>query len=105
MALGSCAPTASPCSQDDLASVEGLGVPVRSIRFHPAKPEDAQEEILGEPPSIPLGLEVRQQVLDLSPGKRVVEMNEDVGGAKVAVVLWNLVFEDEMVTKGVPGQL
>ena len=35
----------------------------------------------------------------------IVEMDEDVGGAQVAVVLGNLVLEDEMVAKRVPGEL
>ena len=73
-------PTAWACSQNDLPSVEGLRVAVRSIRLHAANPEDAQEEILGEPPSIPLGLEVREQVLDLPLDERLVEVDEDVRG-------------------------
>ena len=104
MVLGS-RPAASPCSQNDLPSVEGLCISVRSIRLHAAKPEDAQEEILREPPPIPLGLEVREEVLDLPLGKPIVEMDEDVGGTQVAVVLGNLVLEDEMVAKRVPGEL
>src|SRR5262249_45585015 len=57
--MGSC--------DDHLAAVEGLCVGRRRLALHPAKPEQAREQVLLEPRLRALGGEVVEQVVDLLP--------------------------------------
>jgi hypothetical protein len=52
-----------------------------------------------------LRVEVREQVLDLAPADRVVDRDEHVRAAHVAVVLGHLVLEDQVVAERVQRQL
>ena len=52
-----------------------------------------------------LGGEVPEQELDLARHELLAQRHEDVRRAEVAVVLRDLVLEDQVVAEGVPGQL
>ena len=92
-------------SDGELAPVEALGQAARRSRLHPAQPQQREEEVFREPLLRPLRAEALEQCLDLAPRDRLLEVDEDVGRAEVAVVLGDLVLEDQVVAEGVPGQL
>ena len=63
------------------------------------------EELLVEPVLAALAREVLARAARSSPRRRLVERDEEVGRAEVAVVLRDLVLEDEVVAERVPGEL
>src|SRR6185503_3848775 len=77
----------------------------RRVALHPAQPQHAGEQILLEPALGSLRGEVAHEVLDLAFPDALVERNERVRRAHVAVVLRYLVLEDEVVSEGVPRKL
>src|SRR5262245_3653954 len=90
--------------QHDFPAVEALGEARRRVRFHPAYAEDGQEEILREPTPITLCLKVTEHQLDLPLGDSLAETEENIGRSEVAVVLRELVLEDEVISERVPRQ-
>ena len=55
--------------------------------------------------SIFLGLEVLQNSLDFLLAGRLIQMYEEIGGAQIAVILWNFILQDQVISKRIPGQL
>ena len=70
-----------------------------------AHTHEAEERLVGEPVLVALGGEVLVEQGDLALGLRIAQRHIQVGCAQVAVVFWNLVFQDQVIAKGVPGQL
>src|SRR6185503_15479699 len=63
------------------------------------------EELFGEPALSALALERVENVAHLPPADLVVQVNEQVRRAEVSVELRDLVLEDHVVPKRLPGEL
>src|SRR5882724_2563514 len=88
---------------DHLSAVERLGV--ASLRLDPAQPQERQERVRGEPVVVLLRLEAVHEDPDLLLAGCLVELNEEIGVTDVAVVLQDLVLEDEVIPVRIPRQL
>src|SRR5262249_20334699 len=91
-------------SQDQLAAVEGLGVTAGSVALHPSQSHQREECALAKPRFGVLGREGIHDITDLLVVHVRLEWHEQARPAHVAVVFRNLVFEDEMISKCVPGE-
>src|SRR5438093_1922182 len=89
--------------QDDLSAVERLGV--APLRLDPAQPQERRERVRGEPVVVLLRLETVHEDPDLLLAGRLVELNEEIGVADVAVVLHDFVLEDQVIPVRIPRQL
>src|SRR5690349_17338374 len=98
-------PSGRSAGQRELAAIERLGVSRRRVGLHPAQPENGAEQILGEPLAAHLAREAADDRVDLALDQRFVQRHEDVRRAQVAIVLRDLVLEDPMIAKRVPGEL
>ena len=85
--------------------VEGLGVTCGRRRFDPSEPHEPAEGVAREPPLPKLRLEGRGEVFRLQLAHRVVERHIAIRRPEVAVIFGQLVLEDEVIPKRVPGQL
>ena len=92
-------------SQRELAAVERLRVPARRARLGPAQAHEPEEELLVEPVLFALARERLSQQARLLACELLRHRDEDVRRAEVAVVLRDLVLEDQVVAPGVPRQL
>src|SRR4029434_6486030 len=90
---------------DELAAVEGFGMAAGCVALHSTHAQEGPEEILREPALAGLAWEAGKDHLDFPPTERVVERYEDIRRPEVAVVLGDLVFENELVSEGVPREL
>ena len=91
--------------QGDLRRVEGLREACRRTGLRASEPHEPEEEVFGEPVLVPLRREMRPQEGDLTARQLLVDGDESVRRAQIAVVLRHLVFENQVVAKRVPGQL
>src|SRR5262249_54223561 len=92
-------------SDHDLPAVERLGVTARGAGLDAAQTQQAPERPFVEPPLVTLRAETVREQLDLAVDGGGVERNVDVRLAEVAVELHDLVFEDQVVSEGVVGEL
>src|SRR5215470_1877835 len=90
--------------QNNLTTVKSLGISIGSLRFHAPDPQERQKRIGREPVLVLLALEALHDRRDLSVTGRLVEVHKDVGRSEVPVILQDLVFEDQLVSKRVPCQ-
>src|ERR1700693_4531294 len=88
-----------------LPAVEGLRVPGGRCALYPAQAHHGKKGVLGKPVPVRLGLEESAQILDLLPAEILVQPDEEVGDTEVAVILGNLVLQDQMTPEGIPGQI
>ena len=51
----------------------------------------------------PLGLEGLIEQFGLSLGDGFLQRNKYVWGTQITIILWDLVLQNEMIPKGVPG--
>src|SRR5271165_3543243 len=91
--------------QDGLAAIEGLGISCRRVGFHPAEPQDRKKGLFVEPLLLALRVEAVDDDLDLAGAGRFFQRNEEVGGTQVTVVLRDLVLQDQVVAKRIPGEV
>src|SRR5690242_395911 len=85
--------------------MERLGVAGRSVAFYAAQAQVPFERIAAEPATLRLCRKTFHQYVQLVFETRFTQRYIDVGMAQVAFVLWNLIFQNQMTTEGVPGQL
>ena len=71
----------------------------------PAQPQQGPERVVAEPGPPGLAGEALAQQLDLALAALGLQRHEQVGLAEVALVLGDLVFQDQLAAEGVPGQL
>src|ERR1700733_50528 len=95
---------ALPKSQNKLVGVERLRVTTRSIALHPTQAHQRQKCFFPKPPFCTLGLEGIHNETDLFLILFRFEWDEHVWLPHIAVVLRNLILQDQVVTKSVPGQ-
>src|SRR6266850_7473592 len=89
----------------DLLSVERLREAGGCGRLHAAQPHQREEGVFAEPVLVALRGEALHDGARLLLRGRRVERDEKVRRAEVGVVLRDLVFEDQVVAEGVPGEL
>src|SRR5262249_10711196 len=92
----------SPALPYDLADRERLGP--RRVALDAAEAEDRLERRGPEPRARRLAGERGEDVLHLSPRHRVGKGHVEVGRRELALVLGDLVLEDEVVAPGVPRE-
>src|ERR1700752_61365 len=90
--------------QRGLANVEGLGATLGGIAFDAAQAGQRLEGVAGEPAAASLAGQALEQDVALALQLCTGEGHEEVGPPQVPVELRDLVFEDQLVAKGVPGQ-
>src|SRR5436189_6303858 len=78
-----------------LSDVESFGPSAFRPTFDAAQSHQARERLGPEPLLRALAAEVREQVLDLALGDGRRERSVEIGTAEVALVLGDLVLEDE----------
>src|SRR5215467_5757917 len=88
-----------------LAAVEALGVAARRVGLHPAQTHHGHERLPPEPVLVVLAGEALEDVGHLRLVMGRLERDEQIRRAEVAVVLRDLLFQDEMTAEGVPGEL
>ena len=96
---------ASSKTECDLSAVKRLGVPTRRAALHPAKPHQAHEGLGRKPVLVALGAESRLEISRLTCAERFRQRHEAIRLAEVAVELGNLVLQNEVVAKRVPGEI
>jgi hypothetical protein len=69
-----------------------------------ANPHQSLKGIRSEPLFVALRLKTCRQIFDFTVTRLLIEIHKKVGITKVAVVLENFVFENEVITPGIPGQ-
>src|SRR6516225_6567314 len=88
-----------------LAHVEGFGKSVRCATLEPPQPHQAEERVVSEPVTILLAGKSRSKMPHLSVSARAVNRHEQIGNAEIAVVLRDLVLDDEVIPECVPRQV
>src|SRR6185295_5254117 len=76
-----------------------------SVALHPTNPEHRSEQLFRKPTLSALAREAGQNRVDLPATQRFLQRHEDVRRPKVAVILRDLVLEDQMIAKRVPGEI
>ena len=82
-----------------------LGEAARPAGLDPAQPQQGPEGVVAEPGPPGLAGEALAQQLDLALAALRLQGHEQVGLAEVALVLGDLVLQDQVAAEGVPGQL
>src|SRR5690606_4969985 len=95
----------SPDPPNELAAVERFGVAVRRATFEPSQARQAVEGILGEPALAALRPEMLHQPCDFGPHRGGRQRHVHARRAEAAVVLRNLVLENQVVAERVPREL
>jgi hypothetical protein len=91
-------------SQHQLATVECLSVTARSVTFHPAQPHEGEEGLLLEPALAVLGLEGIHDVANLCLVHFWRKRHEQAWLSQVTVIFRDLVLQDQVISKCIPGQ-
>src|SRR5260370_10084636 len=84
--------------------MEALRITANSVGFDAANPVERQESIGGEPLLRALRWKRIKNVSCLSIAGRAVQCDETIWCCQISIVLGNLIFQDQVVSKGVPGQ-
>ena len=95
----------STWTEDQLRSIERFRVTRGGARLHAAESEQGAERLFVEPVLTSLRAEDLEQDLDLPVHVRRVQRHERVRRAEIAVPLRDLVLENRVVPKSVPGEL
>ncbi|HQK17298.1 MAG TPA: hypothetical protein PLJ27_07585, partial [Polyangiaceae bacterium] len=74
------------------------------MRFDAANPKESVEGIGRKPRATVLTLEALADVRHFPAARRPIQLNIEVWRPQVSVVLDDLVFEDQVIPEGVPGQ-
>jgi len=91
--------------QNNLATVECLGITPTHIRLDSTNPEEGPKGFFSEPRPFPLAGETIENLLNLSLGGCFIQADEKVGRTQVTIVLRDLILQNEMVSERVPGEL
>src|SRR5450432_3466497 len=92
-------------SHDHLADMKRLGLALGRVAFHAPDAHQSVERVGSKPRATRLRRKVPQQKLHLLLRRGSRKWNKEVGLAQIAFVLGDLVLGDEMIAKGVPGEL
>src|SRR5438067_2540021 len=101
-----CGPRAGMSDADDeLATIERLRIAARRIAFHPTHPQQRVKHVPVEPRAMALRREVTQYVVDFAIAFLARQGNEHHWLPDIAVVLRDLVFQNQVISERAPGKL
>src|SRR4051812_32384566 len=89
--------------ENGLAAVEGLRVARGRIGLQAPEPEDGHERLFVEPMLLSLRSEAIDNMTDLCRADRLCQRNKEIRSAHIAVVFRDLIFQDQVVSKRIPG--
>jgi hypothetical protein len=90
---------------NEFSAPESFGIIVGPVALPPSKTEEGLEELLRKRALTPPALEAHEHAVDSPAPKQVVDRHQDGCRAEVAVVLRNLVLQDEVIPKCLPDEL
>jgi hypothetical protein len=90
-------------SKHNFSAIESFRVP--GCRFYASDAQDGLEAVAREPMFVALTFENAQEVVDFSRTGAIVKGHKQVGLSKIAIVLEDFVFENQVLAKSVPGQI
>src|SRR5690348_1350185 len=90
---------------DDLAAIEGFSVTAGRDALHTPQPHQPQKGFLGEPRLRSLRFKSFHQTADFFVADFCIQRHEKVRLSHVAVILWNFVFENQMIPERIPSKL
>ena len=85
--------------------MEPFSIPVGRVGFEAAKSQDRKESILGEPTLVFLAPEGGEDDFNFFSRERLGQGDEKIGCSEISIVFDNFVFQDQVVSEGVPSQL
>src|SRR5579863_1647187 len=85
--------------------METLCIAAGRIAFHSANAHQPEKRIPVKPALRLLRLECLEQIVNLLFVQRSFDRHVDIGTSEITVILWDLIFEDQMIPEGVPRQL
>src|SRR5580704_7660465 len=88
-----------------LPAVKSFRVSSFRVRFDPADSQQRTESVFGEPLLAGLRAKRSENVPNFCFAQRFVKPHKEIGRTEISVILRNLVLEDQMIAKCVPGQL
>ena len=91
--------------QEGLAAIEGLGISCRRVGLHPAEPEDPRKVSSSNHCFWLCDLKLSMMIWILREQAGFQRTTKEVQAHQVVVVFRNLVFPDQVVPEGVPGQV
>src|SRR5439155_14763684 len=87
-----------------LTAMKALGKTSWRICLDTAKAHQPQKKVLGKPLFVALSPEEAHQKLHFALRNDFGKRHEKIRLPQIGVVLWNLVFENEMVAESIPGE-
>jgi hypothetical protein len=92
-------------SERHLAAVESFRVAAGGVAFHPPQPHEGEKRVLSKPAFGVLGLERVYDVSGFLLTDVGLEWDKKARLPEVSIVLWDFIFQNEMIAKRVPSQL
>src|SRR5713101_10079514 len=90
-------------SDGELVAVERFGVTAGRIAFHAPQSHQREEGFGLKPALVALRLEGFEDAVDLSLACLCIERHKHAGLAQIAVIFWDLILQNQVIAKGVPG--
>src|SRR5258707_15509612 len=75
------------------------------VTFHPTQTHERKERVFLEPVLAALRLKSLHQVTNFPLARLFIETHKYVGLSHITVVFWDLVFQYQMISESIPGQL
>jgi len=92
-------------AKNELPGIEGFCESTGGAGFHAANAHEPEKSVLGEPLLIALRTKALHQEAHFARRGLRVQRDKEIGSSKVAIVLGNFVFQNEMIPPGVPNEL
>ncbi len=83
-------------------AIKGFGVFLRRVAFDAADSHHGEKNIFREPVAATLGFETFKNRVDLFATGGFIQGNEEIRVAQIAVVFYNLIFQDQVTPESVP---
>src|SRR6267378_3256291 len=92
-------------SVNNLAAIVSFSIFFGSVGFDAAQSQNRRKNILGEPALVSLAVKAPYDSLNFFAGDRLSQVNKKIGCPEVSIILDDFVFENQVVSEGVPSQL
>jgi hypothetical protein len=92
-------------TEEQLSHIKALGELAWGIGLDSPDAHQALKGVFRKPLLVALRGETCHQMLDLTITNTAIKWHEKVGRSEVAVVLWNLIFKDQVIAPSVPAEL
>jgi hypothetical protein len=89
---------------DHLSTIESLRVFSRSFGFYAPNSKGRHESIGCKPIPVPLTPKGVHHEVNFLLANLFIQMNKEIRGTEVAVVFYDFIFKDEMVSESIPGK-